>query len=550
MATNSDIAHNWAHQLKTYQKSGNVSFNEALFYSYGTVVAQIATLPNNQKLYLLNTGGYSNSTSKHQGYCFGAIPNDAIKFSVSCHDFIFGWRGYSQWGSGFDELAQIKLVTKYLEKQLSSFIEFKTSISLDTENKFSFNWWDEAQRLMEITKCTSLNKLLKTTNDTYKMRNVKKPELLRKMIRVLKSHDLRSPSISLIINKILGPGVYEEYCNRTNPARNAAYTRSINKFLGFTVVSRWEKYYNPYPYKKGPKSSTYGALPLEGNVDGGLNKKIIDKHRNCGDYISFLLKTKKENLEYNIRFQEKESLALRKKDAIERLERHIGFIGFERYSRRIASLNYNGVEFRFNYWNTEKHLTEEEYSTFASLSKSEKKKWIYDKRTWMLQELQSQNQSHFDYEKEKEEREIIAQRERGERQKLLKEKASYIKELEAKGDDGIRQLWHENLRDGGLYGKGVSFFYGGNTLLRVIKNSIVETSKGIEISLNECKRLWGIVNLWHNNQREFVGNSESVMATTSSWRISEYRKDIMISGCHAVAYCEMERIAKQLGFIK
>jgi hypothetical protein len=131
----------------------------------------------------------------------------------------------------------------------------------------------------------------------------------------------------------------------------------------------------------------------------------------------------------------------------------------------------------------------------------------------------------------------------------LEEKADYIKEQEAKGEEGFRQLWRENLKDRLPYSVGPAFFYGGNVLLR-IAGGIVETSKGIRIGIEECNRLWKLINLWHTNQKEFIPNAEQAITLSSSWNIQRYQNDILIAGCHSIAYCEMKSMAKQLGFIQ
>ena len=96
----------------------------------------------------------------------------------------------------------------------------------------------------------------------------------------------------------------------------------------------------------------------------------------------------------------------------------------------------------------------------------------------------------------------------------------------------------------------MTVFYGGNVLLRVADNGEnVVTSKGITIPLKECKRLWLIINRWHNENTEFCRSNEIVHATKrQQWRIERYQNDIMIVGCHAIAYKEMATIAQQLNF--
>ena len=96
-----------------------------------------------------------------------------------------------------------------------------------------------------------------------------------------------------------------------------------------------------------------------------------------------------------------------------------------------------------------------------------------------------------------------------------------------------------------LSGLSNSFFFGGNVLLRVIDNHVV-TSKGIMIMHDECKRLWKLVQRWHINSAEFVAGEEA-KTTLNAWAISRYQNDILIAGCHAIAYREMERVARELG---
>ena len=84
---------------------------------------------------------------------------------------------------------------------------------------------------------------------------------------------------------------------------------------------------------------------------------------------------------------------------------------------------------------------------------------------------------------------------------------------------------------------------GGNVALR-IRGGIVETSKGIGVSFEECARLWGLVKHWHDNETEF--HRDICCATTNRWVIQSYKDDIMTAGCHAIAYSEMARIAKEL----
>ena len=88
-------------------------------------------------------------------------------------------------------------------------------------------------------------------------------------------------------------------------------------------------------------------------------------------------------------------------------------------------------------------------------------------------------------------------------------------------------------------------YNGGNVLLR-INDGHVETSKGIHISFEECERLWLLIKRWHKNNTEF--RRDICHATVNNWTINSFKDDIMVAGCHLIAYSEMERIAKQLKF--
>lgn len=88
-------------------------------------------------------------------------------------------------------------------------------------------------------------------------------------------------------------------------------------------------------------------------------------------------------------------------------------------------------------------------------------------------------------------------------------------------------------------------FDGGNVALRVKENE-VQTSKGIHIAIDECKRLWNLVKRWHIKKSEF--KKDICHATQSNWPITSYVNDILTSGCHSIAYSEMKRVAKELQF--
>ncbi|MDR1119425.1 MAG: hypothetical protein LBM08_00730 [Dysgonamonadaceae bacterium] len=543
--TTQQIAHQWAHQLKSCGKSSNISFEGNKIYSYSTVIGEIYHLEDGTPVYLLNTGSWSRSTIKHQYAAYGAIPVGAHKFSASCGQFLGHWSGLY----GFSEADQMRLVCKYLKKQLCWFEDFKTTASLCPETA-SLYWWNEAKKFVECMKCTTLSKLEKLCNADYQKYDVDDPKKMRTMVRLLRSNDRTRIKLSQMLDAICGDGTYDRYTERTKGIRNARYIRELKFKLGFSSQI-YGDYWHPYLSTKRPPA--FGIHAIKGTAEGKFNMETVTKHRKAGDYVAFLLKTKQENFRINMENAERKAHNDRRQYAIRRLERHCGLTGFSMYGSEWRQkdeagnkiFSHNGVTVQIQYWHDPKFISNAEYDEYCALSPEEQAAWRNSKKQWMLEYFQLKTREYEEWEIRRGEERRLEEIARQERVKLLAEKADYIKKLEAKGDEGIRQLWHENLKDRIPYNCGASFFHGGNVLLRVV-NGVVETSKGIRISAAECKRLWTVIRLWHNHQKEFVENSESVSAFNATWEIKAFQNDILISGCHAIAYCEIESVMKQL----
>lgn len=79
-----------------------------------------------------------------------------------------------------------------------------------------------------------------------------------------------------------------------------------------------------------------------------------------------------------------------------------------------------------------------------------------------------------------------------------------------------------------------------------IKGNIIETSKQIKIGVAEARKLWRAVSAMHRGAEFRHGLVEDV--TGHQWSLNRYENDLLTAGCHRIAYDEMERIAKQLGW--
>lgn len=84
-----------------------------------------------------------------------------------------------------------------------------------------------------------------------------------------------------------------------------------------------------------------------------------------------------------------------------------------------------------------------------------------------------------------------------------------------------------------------------NVWLR-IKNGMIETSKNIKIGQTEAERLWRLVKLFHNGGK--IQHDMILDTAGNKWKINSYKNDLLVAGCHRIAYNEMESIAKQLGW--
>lgn len=84
-----------------------------------------------------------------------------------------------------------------------------------------------------------------------------------------------------------------------------------------------------------------------------------------------------------------------------------------------------------------------------------------------------------------------------------------------------------------------------NVYLRINKD-MIETSKGITLSKDEARRLWGLVKMFHEGHP--FRHDLALDASGHKWELNKYENDMLTAGCHRLSYTEMESIAVQLGF--
>lgn len=141
--------------------------------------------------------------------------------------------------------------------------------------------------------------------------------------------------------------------------------------------------------------------------------------------------------------------------------------------------------------------------------------------------------------------------ERKEREYMAQVKQEQIDECLMRGVEGCRDLWRKHLQaidTARLNAPDTddAFFYHGNVLLRLnLNKDKVETSKGIRIPVEVCKKMWKIVSKWHENPSCFKP-MEIDTKGSGRYTISSYRNDILTAGCHDIAYAEMERMYNEI----
>lgn len=561
--SNSDVAHAWAHNDNKIYNGSNMSHSDGVLRSYYTCIGQRIQV-NGKIVFIADVSSYSNSTSKHQNYMRGAIPdvNDNVfVFNIHKHNrgrsYFFSPYTIVQTSNGYEakDLTEdfILFGLKYFMSE-----EFENCLNVDTcnklEHKFSYSGFKEMVRWFEVTGCTTVHKLMKMKVSDfnriakralydmlrYETEN-KSSKMLKKFRELIKLMAQNLP-ISIIVDLINGPSSWSKYLERTAGLRATQKYKRISNAVGFLTTL--------YARNKSIDGKYYPA------VSGRITSKEFCQHKKKGDLIKWLLSIKTENRIAAISTAEKKDRLERWIRAKHRLERHLGFNGFaHRWDnpRQITSFNYNGTVIDFTIRERagfrERTIDDDEYTEFSKLSGEEKENWMIAKKDWMCAQLQEDLRSYREMianadreaQLQKEEREMYARQE--------SEQREYIEHMKKQGDSGLRQLYHEGFRVSLPYGNG-SIYHGGNVLLRFNKlRNIVETSKGIKIAINECARLWKYINRWHNNNTEFENKGMEIKSTNAMYHVHSYQNDILTAGCHQIAYEEMKLIATQLHLV-
>ena len=545
----SEVCHLWAHHSQNEAESGNVRFDEERLFSYGTCIGERFEI-NGNIVFVCNDYAYSKSTGRHQSAMRSAIPDK----DPNVHVFHVNYKG---WGDGsitsfWHGRCRDKETEDYLKTDLIRFASlwlaslWNRCLDVMENNRadigVDLGLFDTYERYYEATGVMTMKKLLRLTdkelnqcmfsgefNGKFDVRKV------RKFIRLLYG---RESTLETIVDFVAGKGVYAAYAERTAHLHLSSKLRRMSLKIGFKLPGLYD-------------------WRCDGNVrEGSIKTAEYKKRKADGTLVSWMLEQKKLNMELKYNRKEYEDLRDRRERAKRRLMRHLGFSGWRTFGsmygwggKYFESFDYDGEVFSFKgcEYIGSQTLSDKEYISFRTMSKEEQRAFIHEKRMWMLSYLKEEKSRHEAYIAEYNERLRIREEERKLRNAMLAEVDEAIKN----GDyDKLRDMWYKGLvSDGKVNGMPMWFYSGGNVLLRVT-DKYVKSSKGIVVTIAEAVRMWSVVKRWHENPDSFEAYSEKFFTTLSNYGISRYQDDVLIAGCHAISYKEMERAAIELGIEK
>ena len=538
-----DVCHLWAHHSQNEAISGNVRFEGGSLFSYSTCIGERFEI-NGNIVFVLNNYTFSNTTSGHQSAMRSSIPGD----EPNVHVFNVSYRGRgdsyitSYWHRypGKEERLKtdiIRFASMWLSQLWNQCLEVKDNKRGDIG--VDLGLFDTYKRFYEVTGVMTMKKLLRLTDKQlseylFYLDFDDKPDMrkIRKFIRILNGDN---PTMETVVDFVAGKGVYAEYMKRTAHLHLSAKLRRMSIKIGFR---------------------THGLGAWDNVREGCIKTAEYKKRKADGTLVSWMLEQKKLNMELKYNHMDYENLRDRRERAKRRLMRHLGFSGWRTFSsmygwggKYFESFDYDGEVFSFKgcEYIGSQTLSDKEYISFRTMSKEEQRAFIHEKRMWMLSYLKEEKSRHEAYIAEYNERLRIREEERKLRNAMLAEVDEAIKN----GDyDKLRDMWYKGLvSDGKVNGMPMWFYSGGNVLLRVT-DKYVKSSKGIVVTIAEAVRMWSVVKRWHENPDSFEAYSEKFFTTLSNYGISRYQDDVLIAGCHAISYKEMERAAIELGIEK
>ena len=368
--TNSQICMAWANNEDKHHSAPSMSHWDGRLYSYSTCIGQRLEY-DGKTMFIIDNNTYSPTTNTHQSIMRSVIPEGATVFNVPFVD----------WGRD-SFMAYLPCVRDFIHRAFDMIAaDLKACIDISTSNVldhgFNHQWYREALRLLEFTKASTVKQILRMKADVfsayvdrtvchayhheYYVRHFYgKEEVMQQKFRTFLRLMVENASVSEIVDAVNGKGTWEAYLKRTQGARKRRKALRLSKYVD-------------YPIKYAD----------------------IEKHSKAGDLISWLYEKYRYARKDRENFKAVKEKTSRLDRAKRHLERYCGMTGWSFYYWRnaIKSFDYDGVTINFRdsegnriYCYKERCLSDDEYKEFYMCS--DKRKWIHDKRKWMLQQLE------------------------------------------------------------------------------------------------------------------------------------------------------------------
>ena len=551
------MAHRWTNQdfgRNNGFKSKNTHCDKWNYYSYSTVIAQWVDHKRKVMVVMDLHSDTTPTTNNHRQDIYSGVSDEITVFPYTNYSYSYYDGGQlTSSPESFDYTDRRRLLEYYLQNMYNAYAEFVSSKKLTTLN-FT-DYWKYADKLCEMYKDTTYKKWLRNPSALI-AKNV-----LTAMRKMVKLHIAGVTATEEFVNTMFGDGTWDAYMTRTESIRKSARTREyiakVNYHVGY---ERWYSRCN-LPYHSmaeikadGPRKillRKFAKLWHDANDNKICEKKkqsIVNatKYLGISDIQSYELPSGWSINDYRITVR----------SVIVDGEVVYKPIHCMDEWRILGWCNVPVLEFRYKEFKAAKDTKKfkERYIKKATiLGRLQKGKSLYIKvlaKSLKVEDL-TEEQTHLYNEfvafHEKELGRIDRRKKirKQEEARIAAEKAAKLEVYKSRGVEGMRDLWREHLCSIYEYDRLDDYYYGGNVLLRWSKNhDYIETSKNIKLSIEQCKKYWKIISIWHENPSKF--KSIQMTTKTGTYQVTSYQDDILTAGCHKIAYQEMKRMMKEI----
>lgn len=551
------MAHRWCNQdfgRNNGFKSNNTHCDKWNYYSYSTVIAQWVDHKRKIMVVMDLHSDTTPTTNKHRQDIYSGVSDEITVFPYTHYSYSYYDGGQlSSSPESFDYTDRRRLLEYYLQKMYNTYTEFVSSKKL-TALTFT-DYWKYADKLCEMYKDTTYKKWLRNPSALI-AKNV-----LTAMRKMVKLHIAGVTATEEFVNTMFGDGTWEAYMTRTESIRKSARTREyiakVNCHVGY---ERWYSRCNlPYHSMAQIKADGPRKILLRKFAklwhDANDNKICEKKKQSIVNATKYLGISDIQSYELPSGWSMNDYCITVRKVIVDGEVVYKPIHCMDEW-RILEWSNIPILEFRYNEFKAAKDAQKfkERYIKKATiLGRLQKGKSLYIKalaKSLKVEDL-TEEQTHLYNEfvafHEKELGRIDRRKKirKQEEARIAAEKAAKLEVYKSRGVEGMRDLWREHLCSIYEYDRLDDYYYGGNVLLRWSKNhDYIETSKNIKLSIEQCKKYWKIISIWHENPSKF--KSIQMTTKTGTYKVTSYQNDVLTAGCHKIAYQEMKRMMKEI----